>query len=209
MKFYKNIYPLIVSAESLFTAWEIFKRDKRNRTDVAKFEQKVEQHIFQLHHELRNKTYKHGPYYGFWIHDPKRRRIHKAIVRDRVLHHAIFRVLSPIFEPTFILTSFSCRIGKGTHRGVCYLASAIRRVSKNYTRPCFVLKCDIRKFFDSIDHTTLLAILEKRIRDADAQWLLREIVESYRTNSVGGGSSWERNSHRKPYLANFRQYLPE
>lgn len=186
MKFYKNIYPLIISANNLFAAWEVFKGDKRNKPDVAEFEQRVEQHVFQLHRELRDKTYRHGPYYGFWIHDPKRRRIHKAIVRDRVLHHAIFRVLNPIFEPTFIPTSFSCRIGKGTHKGVFAVADMLRTESCNGTRECWVLKCDVKKFFDSVDHAVLIGILERRIKDEDALWLLRGVVESYSTKDGEG-----------------------
>ena len=181
MKIYKDLYPLIISAENLFAAWEVFKDDKRNKPDVAEFEQKVEQHIFQLRRELHNKTYQHGPYYGFWIHDPKHRRIHKAIVRDRVLHHAIFRVINPIFEPTFIPTSFSCRIGKGTHKGVESLRDMLRTESKNGTEECWVLKCDVRKFFDSVDHAVLISILERRIKDSDASMLLKEIVGSYST----------------------------
>jgi RNA-directed DNA polymerase len=186
MKIYKNLYPLIISAENLFAAWEVFKSDKRNKPDVAEFEQKVEQHIFQLRRELRDKTYRHGPYYGFWVHDPKRRRIHKATVRDRVLHHAIFRIINPIFEPTFIPTSFSCRIGKGTHKGVESVRDMLRAESKNGTEACWVLKCDVRKFFDSVDHSVLLSIIKRRVKDADAFGLLKKIVESYSTANDKG-----------------------
>ncbi len=181
MKMYKDLYRLIISAENLFAAWEVFKRDKRNKPDVAEFEQKVEQHIFQLRRDLRDKTYKHGPYYGFWVHDPKRRRIHKATVRDRVLHHAIFRIINPVFEPTFIPTSFSCRVGKGTHKGVESVRDMLRAESKNGAEQCWVLKCDIRKFFDSVNHSVLLGILKRRIKDEDAFGLLTKIVESYST----------------------------
>lgn len=179
MKVYRNVFSLIISPENLFAAWEAFKRDKRNKLDVAMFEQQVEKHLFQLHRELRDKIYRHGPYERFLIHDPKLRRIHKAGVRDRVLHHAIFKVLNPIFEETFISTSFSCRIDKGTHKGMKELAAMIRATSRNETRPCFALKCDVRKFFDSIDHDLLLGILAGRICDEDALWLLREVVESF------------------------------
>ncbi len=181
MKVYKNLHWSIISPDALFSAWEIFKRDKRNRIDVEEFEKNLERHIFQLHRDLESGAYRHGPYEGFWINDPTRRRIHKALVRDRVLHHALFRVLNPIFEPTFIPASFSCRVGKGTHKGFAYLTNALRAVSQNNTRPCFVLKCDVRKFFDSVDHTTLRGILEKRILDPDTRNLLREIISSYST----------------------------
>lgn len=146
---------------------------------MQKFNARLADHIFQLHRDLVNKTYRHGPYRGFYIRDPKVRHIHKATVRDRVLHHAVFRVLSPIFEPASIPTSFSCRVGKGTHKGFKWLVKTARKVSRNYTSSCFVLKCDVKKFFDSVDHAVLLAILERKIKDADILWLLREIIRSY------------------------------
>lgn len=179
MKVYKNLFEKIISPENLFSAWDVFKSDKRNRYDVQQFEWSLEQNIFQLRHELKNKTYKHGPYTGFYIRDPKQRHIHKALVRDRILHHVVFSLINPIFEETFISTSFSCRIGYGTHRGIAVLEKMARRIYKNGTSSCFILKCDIQKFFDSVDHNVLLSILRKRIKDEDVMWLLQEVIESY------------------------------
>lgn len=191
MKVYRNLYGSIISTENLFAAWDTFKRDKRNKPDVAEFGMDVERELFQLARELRDKTYRPGDYHQFWIHDPKLRRINKAIVRDRVLHHAVFKVLNPIFEPTFIAGSFSCRVGKGTHKGVSYLAKRLRTVSRNNTTPCFALKCDVRKFFDSVDHTILFDIIQKRIRDEDTLWLLRRIIDSYATGvNIEGGEKY-------------------
>lgn len=179
MKIYKSIFDKIVALENLFLAWDKFKSDKQNKKDVLRFERYLEQNIFQLHRDLINKTYKHGAYKGFFIYDPKKRHIHKATVRDRILHHAVFNILNPIFEPTFIANSFSCRVNKGTHRGVEILAKITRQISKNYNQPCFVLKCDIKKFFDSISHGVLLEVIDRRIKDGDAMWLIKEIIESY------------------------------
>ncbi len=189
------MFDQIISAENLFIAWDSFKHDKRDRADVHRFEWELEKNIFELHRELKYKTYRHGSYSGFYITDPKQRHIHKAKVRDRILHHAIFSILNPIFEPTFISTSFSCRIGYGTHRGVLALQKAVRRVSKNGTRPCFILKCDIKKFFDSVDHEILLSILKKRISDPNTVWLLSEIVSSY---DSGLTRERERERRRSP-----------
>ena len=147
--------------------------------DVLRFEKNLEQNIFQLHRDLRDKTYQHGGYTSFYIHDPKLRHIHKATVRDRVLHHAMFKVLSPIFESTYIHNSFSCRLSKGNHKGVKALAHMLRQASKNSTKTCFVLKCDIRKFFDSIDHDILIELIQRKIRDKNAMDLLREILTSF------------------------------
>ena len=213
MKIYKDLFSKAINPENLFVAWDAFVGDKRKKPDVKKFEWNLEKNIFELHRVLKSKTYKHGPYTGFYIHDPKQRHIHKALVRDRVLHHAIFSVINPIFEPTFISTSFSCRVGLGTHKGVEFLRKTIRKVSKNYRKPCFVLKCDIKKFFDSVNHKILLSVMERRIKDKEMMWLIREITESYPA-SFGEREREskyrpKRHSHWKPDLAAFCQYLYE
>lgn len=143
------------------------------------FEKRLEQNIFALHRDLISKAYRHGTYSNFYIYDPKLRHIHKATVRDRVLHHAIFKILNPIFEPTFISRSFSCRVGKGTHKGVQVLDTMLRKVSKNYGRTAYALKCDIRKFFDSVDHTILIKLLRRKMKDPETLWLMEEIIESF------------------------------
>ena len=179
MKIYKNIFNKIISLENLFSAWDKFKNDKQKKRDVQRFEWQLEENIFQLHRDLKYHRYKHGAYTSFYIHDPKQRHIHKAIVRDRILHHAVFIMLNPIFEPTFIPNSLSCRIGKGTHKGIDILNKTLRQISSNNFKPCFALKCDIKKFFETVDHSILLSIIRKRIKDADAMWLLEEIIESF------------------------------
>jgi len=184
MKIYKDVFGKIVSPENLFNAWANFKHDKRKRFDVQEFEISLEENIFKLHRELKAGIYKHGPYKPFYIYDPKQRLIHKATVRDRVVHHAIYSILNPIFEPTFIANSFSCRIGKGTHKGVEALEKILRKVSRNNTRDCFALKCDIKKFFDSIDHRILLTTLAKRIKDGRTMSLLTEIVGSFASHAA-------------------------
>lgn len=181
MKFYKNIFDEIISLENLFLAWDEFKKDKGSKKDVLEFEWNLEPNIFELHRDLKYHRYKHGVYTPFNICDPKPRKIHKATVRDRILHHAVFRVLNPLFEPAFISHSFSCRVKKGTHKGVNSLANFLNKVSKNCRKPCCVLKCDIKKFFDSVDHDILLSIIARKIKDENTIWLLKEIVKSFPT----------------------------
>ncbi len=160
-------------------AWDNFKQGKGKKIDVLKFEKNLEQNIFQLHRDLEEKKYKHRGYTDFFICDPKRRHIYKASVRDRILHHAIYQVLNPLFEPMFIATSFSCRIGKGNHKGVRVAETMIRKVSRNYTRPCYVLKCDIRKFFDSIDHSILTSLIVGKVQDLNTLCIIEEVIGSY------------------------------
>lgn len=97
--------------------------------------------------QLREQTYRHGNYTAFTVQDPKTRRIHKAAVRDRIVHQLLVDMLEPVFEPRFIYDSFSCRRGKGTHAGVARLRRLLRRASHNDSRTVYVLKCDIRQFF--------------------------------------------------------------
>src|SRR4051812_5525684 len=99
------MYELIISLENLFLAWEEFLKGKRARQDVILFSEDLSQNIYELHLELKNKTYIHSPYHAFNISDPKPRNIHKASVRDRLLHHAIYRVLYPYFDKKFIYDS--------------------------------------------------------------------------------------------------------
>ncbi|PJA84818.1 MAG: RNA-dependent DNA polymerase [Candidatus Nealsonbacteria bacterium CG_4_9_14_3_um_filter_37_13] len=130
---------------------------------------------------MKAKTYKYSNYKSFYIQDPKLRRIHKASVKDRVLHHAVFRILYPIFDPTFISDSYSCRIKKGTHRAVNRLQKFARKVNKNNTGNCYILKCDVKKFFDSIDHDILIPLIQKKAHDKNAIWLIKEIIKSFST----------------------------
>lgn len=215
MKIYRDLFGEIISPENLFAAWQTFKADKRNKADVAEFERHLESNIFQLHRDLKNKTYRHGPYCGFYIHDPKQRHIHKATVRDRILHHAVFSVINPVFEETFIPTSFSCRVGFGTHKGMEVLGRMVRAVGRNGTQPSFVLKCDVKKFFDNVDHGILVSILGKRIKDEKAMWLLGSIIESYEAAPVrerereSRCGRTQRDTHRQPHVAAFRERLHE
>ena len=182
MKIFKDLFNDIISAENLFSAWDKFRNGKRNKKDVRLFEWSLEENIFKLHRELKSKTYKHSSYTSFKISDPKPRNIHKAQIRDRILHHAVFQILNPIFEAGFISASFSCREDYGTHKGVQFLQNTLRKASKNGKVPCFALKCDIKKFFDTIDHNILIGILKRKIKDNDTMWLLREIISSFSSN---------------------------
>ncbi|MFH2232462.1 MAG: reverse transcriptase domain-containing protein [Patescibacteria group bacterium] len=173
------MFEQIISLENLLAAWREFRKGKRKKIDVQEFELHLEDNLFKLHKELFGLKYKHGGYRRFHIYDPKHRVIHKASVRDRVLHHAVNKVLYPIFDRSFIYDSYSCRIDKGTHKAVKRLEVFARKVSQNYTRTCWVLKCDIKKFFDSIDHAILFDLLERKITDPKTLWLLSEIIESY------------------------------
>lgn len=143
--------------------------------------------IIALHDDLVAGTYGHGAYSAFKISDPKPRDIHKASVRDRLLHHAIYRQLYPFFDRTWVADSYSCRDNKGTHRAMDRFRAFGYKVSKNHTRTCWVLKCDIRKFFASIDQPILLDIVRKRVTDPRTIALVQNIVESFQSTGPNKG----------------------
>ncbi|MBU6415450.1 reverse transcriptase/maturase family protein, partial [Patescibacteria group bacterium] len=177
----------IISVENLLGAWKEFVKGKTGRADVQEFSLRLIDNILLLHNDLCHHTYEHGSYQAFSVHDPKPRDIHKASVRDRLLHHAIHRVLYPFFDKTFIADSFSCRIGKGTHKALNRFRQFAYRASANHTKTCWVLKCDIRKFFASIDQGILVDILRTHIPDSSALWLLERIMKSFSSTAHGKG----------------------
>lgn len=184
---FAHTYDSIISMENLLEAWREFKVGKTKRNDVQEFEMNLMRNIVSLHNDLASKTYSHSVYIPFNISDPKPRNIHKASVRDRLLHHAIHRKFYPFFDRVFAHDSYSCRINKGTHKALNRFREFGYIASKNHTKTVWVLKCDIRKFFASIDHATLLAILSTYIDDSNVTWLLEKIVGSFDSGKAGTG----------------------
>ena len=183
-------YHHIISLENLLEAWQEFVKGKRKRKDVQVFELRLMDNILALHRELVSKTYTHSDYEAFNISDPKPRNIHKASVRDRLLHHAIYRILYPFFDCTFIADSYSCRERKGVHKALARFSAFARKASCNNTKTLWILKCDIRKFFASIDQAILLDILEQRISDLDILWLLGQVIGSFSSTRRGKACLW-------------------
>jgi hypothetical protein len=173
MKTYKNLYPQICTFENLYLAFRAAAKGKRGKTDVAAFERDLEPNLFDLQEELIGQTYRPAAYFHFPIRDPKPRIISAAPFRDRVVHHALVRVIEPIFECRFIYDSYACRVGKGTHR-------AIDRCQHFARRFRYVLQCDLIHFFPSIDHAILHDILARLIADARTMWLVDQIIDSGR-----------------------------
>jgi retron-type reverse transcriptase len=160
---------------------------KKSRKDVLDFQQNLMKNIIDLNQDLESKTYQHADYQAFNISDPKPRSIHKATVRDRLLHHALYRNLYPFFDKTFISDSYSCRRNKGTHKALQRFKNFSQKVSKNDTQTVWILKCDIKKFFASVDQGVLHNILESYIPDEDTLVLLDKIVKSFSSTQEGIG----------------------
>lgn len=179
MRIYHNLCSEFITIERLFQAWEGFIKGKKKKEDVILYQRFLEDNLFKLYFDLKYKRYKHGGYESFFVRDPKIRHIHKAQVKDRVVHHLVSKVLENIFDPMFYSHSYSCRLNKGTHKGIETLVKFARKASRNNTSSLFILKCDIKKFFPTVDHEVLLRILQEKIKDQDFINLLQEIIASF------------------------------
>jgi len=144
----------------LFEAYEGCRRHKRNTANAIAFELDYEQNLVELCEEINNGIYQPGKSIAFIVDRPVKREIFAADFRDRVVHHLIINKLNALFEKEFIGDSYSCRKGKGTHKGIKRLDGFIRQCSQNYSRDCWILKLDIKGFFMSIDRQRLYHRLE-------------------------------------------------
>lgn len=168
---YTQLWPKVVAWENLVAAYHACRRRKRYKPDATRFHFAWETNLAEIQAELIAGTYVPGDYRHFYITDPKPRKISAAPFRDRVVHHALVRVLEPLFEKRFIFDSYACRRGKGTHR-------AIKRAQRFARRYPYFLKSDIVRFFPNIDHEILVAHLGSIIRDKRVMKLVREILHS-------------------------------
>lgn len=157
--------------ENLITAYVDCRRHKRNGHEALAFEIDLERNLMELWNELRNGTYSPGHSRCFIVDKPVRREIFAGAFRDRIVQHLVFNRIEPILERTMIHDSYSCRKGRGTLFGIRRLRRFIAQCSEGYTRDCYLLKCDLKGFFMSIDRMALAdrlqQILEQEYTDSD------------------------------------------
>lgn len=171
MKRFGNLYPQIVDFPNLLLAAKQAQKGKRYNDNVLEFNYYLEPELIKLQQQLRTKTYEPGIYKTFYIKEPKIRMISAAPYKDRVAHHALCNIISPIFERTFIDDSYANRIGLGTHK-------ALRRFTHFARSSDYVLQCDIQKYFPSIDHEILKSLIRRKIKCPDTLWLIDRIIDN-------------------------------
>lgn len=203
MKTYNNLYSSIVSIDNLKLAYEKARKHKTKNKEVLKFEEKLRDNLQLLHTELLLQTYRPKPLTTFIIRDPKTRKISKSAFRDRVVHHALCNVIEPIFDKIFIYDSYANRIGKGTLKAIERFDYFKRKVSHNFTRKAYVLKADIRHYFEEVDQSILLSLLKRKVFDQRVLWLARTILSNYGKN----GKSMPLGNLTSQFFANI--YLHE
>ena len=179
MKRHGGLFDRVVTFENLLLAARKAARGKREKPTVARFEFHLEQELFLLQEELATRDYRPGPFFTFEIRDPKRRSICAAPFRDRVVHHALCNILEPFFERRLIYDTYACRPNKGTHAAI----DRAQRFARRYR--CF-LKCDVRKYFQSVDHGVLGALLARMFKDARLLDLLGRIIAHSPPGSAPG-----------------------
>jgi len=171
MKRHGNLWPQILAWDNLILAARKAQKGKRFRENVLEFNYNLEPNLLQLQAELNDKTYTPGDYKTFNIDDPKPRLISAAPYRDRVIHHALCNIIVPLIERSFIADTYANRLGYGSHR-------ALRRFTQFARSSRYILQCDIRRYFPTIDHEILKTEIRRKIKCKDTLWLIDTIVDS-------------------------------
>lgn len=178
----RKAYDKSLTYENLMKAHTLSRRCKGYRKEIILFNLKQEEYIMYLYERLKNRTYKHGPYTSFYVTEPKLRKIEKAKYIDRIVNRwLVDNFLKPIYIPQFIENTYACIEKRGMHKA-CLDTQNMMKHCKRIWRNYYILKMDIRKFFDSINKNILLEILSKKIKDEKVMWLIKEILFVQRKN---------------------------
>ena len=177
MKRHYDLVAQYTSFDTLHRAHLLARRGKQDRAEVMRFAQDLEGNLFQLQRELLAGSYRTGTYRYFRVFEPKERTVAALPYRDRVAQHALIGAIEPIFERTFHHDSYACRPGKGMHAGADRAQQFLRQVERSHGQ-VYVLKADIAKYFNSIDHGVLKRLLRRRIGCQHTLALLEEIIDS-------------------------------
>lgn len=179
-------YEKIYQFENLYRAYKMAARCKRSKKEVVEFELNLAENLWTLHDELENRRYKTPPYHRFMIYDPKKREIQALSFRGRVVQHSLCdNVLKPHFEKRLIYDCAACREGKGTHFAMRRLTGFLQAFYKAHGTNGYFLKCDVRKYFDSIDHDALKYLL-RRFPDKEVLAFLYQIIDSFNADTGKG-----------------------
>jgi len=170
VKRYGGLFERIVAFDNLLLAANRALKGKKQKRGAAAFYFGLENELLAIEKELLDGRYSPMPCRDFHVYEPKRRKICAAEFRDRVVHHAICNVLEPILDRGLIFDTYACRRGKGSH-------AAVRRTQEFSRRFAYFLKCDIRGYFENVDHRVLKALLSRRIKDRRLLDLLSVIID--------------------------------
>ncbi|MBQ9199191.1 MAG: group II intron reverse transcriptase domain-containing protein [Lachnospiraceae bacterium] len=176
--------------QNMYQAYKKTAAGKRNKQEVIDFELELAHNLWDIIKQMKDKTYRVGGYHRFMIYDPKEREIQALSFRDRVVQHCLCdNILKPYFEKRLIYDNAACREGKGTHFAMDRLSRFMREHYKKHGTKGYILKYDIRHYFDSIDHEVLKGMLSD-FPDRNVLGLLYHIIRSYeKTKDTDTGCS--------------------
>jgi len=180
-----TFYSEIISINNLILAFKKARKGKTKKDYVIEFESNLKENILQLYHELKEEIYQPKPLKTFILRDPKTRKISKSAFRDRIVHHAIYQIIEPIFDKTFIDGCCANRVAKGNLYAINLFEKYKRRISKNNTSECFVLKADIKHYFFEVNQNKLIGILRRKIKDEKTINLINKILKNYPNKEKG------------------------
>ena len=182
-KTYGDLWGLITDIDNIYQAYLAARDKKREKPEVLAYDSHREENLITAHNELVWHMWKPRPFREFIVCEPKKRLIHAPQFSDRVIHHALVRVIEPLFERKMIPNSFACRKGLGTHKAVSTAQKYARAVSRSGR--FWFLKGDIHHYFPSIDHEALKKIIRRTVRDKDTLWLIDTIIDESGFPGVG------------------------
>ena len=178
-KTHNVLYDRIIGFDNLVAAYEEAKRGKRYTPEALQFSADWEARLIEIHEHLKWRTWQPGAPRVFTVKDPKRRDITAPPFADRIVHHALVRVVEPLFERRFIHDSYACRVGKGTHAAVQRTQQFLRRAKRNWGDGIYVIHADVKSYFASIDHGVALGPIARVISDAAVLDLWMRIMRGY------------------------------
>ena len=177
MKRKGNLYQNLYKFENIQSAFNEVCKNTKNKKKVARFKEYKCIYISRIYDILQTKTYKPGPYNVFTIYEPKKRRIVSQNMQDKVINHLVARhILYPALLPCLLDVNVASRKGLGTSEGI-RLSMNFHRICKVKYKTYYILKCDISKFFASINHDILKEKLKRRIKDKDALKIIFDIID--------------------------------
>ena len=178
MKRYSNLYKNICDHNNILSSYNEVKRNTKSPRRVENLREYKTIYLSRTYTILINKNYKVGPYHKFIIYEPKERLIVSQNLQDKIVNHLVARhILYPAILPCLLDTNVASRKGMGTSKGLEYAAKFHKKCKIKY-RNYYILKCDIRKFFASIDHSILKKKIARRIKDKDALKIVFDIIDS-------------------------------
>lgn len=181
-KTYHHLYEQIIDIENLYAAFREAQRGRRTKPNVLAASYEREAFLHDLHERLEDGTWVPEPYHVFLCRkEVKSRIIYAPTFHDRVVHHAMYRVLRPLFERKYIYDSYAITPGKGTHKAVRRVQQYLRETNAYY------LQCDIHHYYASVNHDVLKAILRRTIRDEQVLHLFGLLIDSYHDQETGEG----------------------